>query len=70
MNVVPSSSMVLVKLKDAIEFYDGCSMNMPTWRASYLCFTSTPTKGYPRGGEFVCRVSPRSGTQRCKGHKV
>jgi hypothetical protein len=25
--VMPSSSMMLVKLKDAIEFSDGCSMN-------------------------------------------
>jgi hypothetical protein len=33
--VVPSSSMALVKLKDAIEFPGGCSMNTPTWRASY-----------------------------------
>jgi hypothetical protein len=24
---------VLVKLKDAIEFFGGCSMNTPTWRA-------------------------------------
>jgi hypothetical protein len=34
------------------------------------CFTATPTKGYLRGGEFVGRVSPRSGTRRCKEHKV
>jgi hypothetical protein len=27
MNVVPSSSMVQVKLKDAIEFSGGCSIN-------------------------------------------
>jgi hypothetical protein len=60
--VVPSSSMVLVKLRDAIEFSGGCSMNTPTWRASCRCFTATPTEGYPRGGEFVGRVSPRSGT--------
>jgi hypothetical protein len=32
-NVAPSSSTVLVKLKDAIEFFGGCSMNTPTWRA-------------------------------------
>jgi hypothetical protein len=31
------------------------------------CFTATPTEGYPRGGEFVGRVSPRSRTRRCKG---
>jgi hypothetical protein len=30
MKVVPSSSTTLVKLKDAIEFFDGCSMNTPT----------------------------------------
>jgi hypothetical protein len=30
MKVVPSSSMVLVKRKDAIEFSGGCSMNTPT----------------------------------------
>jgi hypothetical protein len=30
MKVVPSSSTVLVKLKDAIEFSGGCSMNNPT----------------------------------------
>jgi hypothetical protein len=30
MKVVPSSSMVLVKQKDAIEFFGGCSMNTPT----------------------------------------
>jgi hypothetical protein len=70
MKVVPSSSMMLVKLEDAIKFFGGCSMNTPTWRASYQCFTATTTKGYPRGGEFVSRVSPRSGTRRCKEHKV
>jgi hypothetical protein len=26
------------------------------------CFTATPTEGYPRGGEFVSRLSPRSET--------
>jgi hypothetical protein len=61
MKVVPLSSMVLVKLNDAIEFYGGCPMNTPTWCASSRCFTATLTEGYPRGGEFVCRVSPRSG---------
>jgi hypothetical protein len=30
MKVVPSSSMVLVKLSDAIEFSSGCSMSIPT----------------------------------------
>jgi hypothetical protein len=49
-------------LKDDIEFSGGCSMNTPTWHASCWYFTATPTKGYPRGGEFVGRVSPRSGT--------
>jgi hypothetical protein len=57
-------------LNDAIEFSGGCSMNAPTCRASCWCFTATPTEGYPRGGEFVGRVSPRSGTRRCKKHKV
>jgi hypothetical protein len=32
-----------------------------------LCFTAMPTEGYPRGGEFVGMVSPRSGTRKCKG---
>jgi hypothetical protein len=65
--VVPSLNTMLVKLKDAIKFSGGCSMNTPTWRASYWCFTATPTEGYTRGGEFVGRVSPRSETRRCKG---
>jgi hypothetical protein len=30
MKVVPSSSIALVKLKNAIEFSYGCSMNSPT----------------------------------------
>jgi hypothetical protein len=68
--VVPSLSTALVKLKDAIEFFGGCSMNTPTWRASCRCFTATPTEGYLQVGEFVGRVSPRSGTRRCKEHKV
>jgi hypothetical protein len=59
--VVPSSR-TLVKPSDAIEFFGGCSMNTPTWHASRRCFTATPTEGYPRGVEFVGRVSPRSGT--------
>jgi hypothetical protein len=37
---------------------------------TYRCFTATPTEGYPQVGEFVGRVSPRSGTRRCKEHKV
>jgi hypothetical protein len=45
--VVPSSSMALVKLRDAIEFSGGCSMNTSAWRTSYQCFTATPTEGYP-----------------------
>jgi hypothetical protein len=44
---VPSSSTVLVKLRDDIEFSSGCSINTPTWRTSYRCFTATPTEGYP-----------------------
>jgi hypothetical protein len=47
MKVVLSSSTVLVKLKDTIEFSGKCSMNSPTWRASYRRFTTTPTEGYP-----------------------
>jgi hypothetical protein len=47
--VVPSSSMTLVKSKDAIEFSGGCSMNTPTWHARCQCLTSKPTRGYPRG---------------------
>jgi hypothetical protein len=46
-NVVPSSSAMLVKLKDAIEFCSGCSMNTPTWRTRCQCFIATPTEGYP-----------------------
>jgi hypothetical protein len=66
-NVVPSLSTALVKLIDAIEFSGGSLMNTPTWRVSCRCFTATPTEGYPRGGEFVGRVLPRSGTLRYKG---
>jgi hypothetical protein len=66
MKVVTSSSTALVKLKDAIKFSGGYSMNTLTWRASCHYFTATPTEGYPRGDEFVGRVSPRSKTRRCK----
>jgi hypothetical protein len=59
MKVVPSSSTTLVKLNDAIEFTGGSSMSAPTWHTSCWCFTTTPIEGYPRGGEFVGRVSPR-----------
>jgi hypothetical protein len=45
-NVV-SSGTTLVKLKNAIEFSDGCLMNTPTWRASCRCLTSKPTEGSP-----------------------
>jgi hypothetical protein len=62
MKLVPSSSTVLVKQKDALEFSGGCSMNTPIWHTSCRCFTATPTEGYLRGGEFVGRVSPRLGT--------
>jgi hypothetical protein len=64
------SSTALVKLKNTIKFSGGCSMNTPTWCASCQCFTTTPTEGYPRGGEFVDRVSLRLGTRRYKEHKV
>jgi hypothetical protein len=37
-------------------------MNIPTWRASCQCFTTTPTEGYPRGGELLVRVSLSSET--------
>jgi hypothetical protein len=69
MKVAPSSSTLLVKLRDTIEFSSGCSMNTPTWRARCRYFTVTPTEGYLRGGEFEDRVSPRSGTRRCKGRQ-
>jgi hypothetical protein len=46
-------------LNDAIEFTGGSSMSAPTWHTSCWCFTTTPIEGYPRGGEFVGRVSPR-----------
>jgi hypothetical protein len=36
-----------VKLRDTIEFSDGCSMNTPTWRTSCRCFIAMPTEGYP-----------------------
>jgi hypothetical protein len=45
--VVPSSSTLLVKLRDTIKFSSGCSMNTPTWHANCRCFTTTPTEGYP-----------------------
>jgi hypothetical protein len=67
MKVVPSPSTLLVKLKDAIEFSSGCSMNTLTWRASCRCFIAMPTEGYPRGGEIVGRVSPRLGTRKVQG---
>jgi hypothetical protein len=34
----------LVKLKDAIKFSGGCSINTSTWRASCQYFTTTPTE--------------------------
>jgi hypothetical protein len=55
-NVVPSSSIALVKLNDTIGFSGGSLMSTPTCHASYRCFTATPTEGYPWGGEFVGRV--------------
>jgi hypothetical protein len=36
------------------------------WSRDCRCFIATPTED-PRGGDFVCRVSSRSGTRRCKG---
>jgi hypothetical protein len=62
LKVVPSSSIALVKLNDAIKISSGSLMSSPTWRANYPCFTATPTEEYPQGGEFVGRVSLRSGT--------
>jgi hypothetical protein len=59
MNVVPSLSMVLARLKDGIEFFSGCSMNTSTWRANCRYFTAKPTEENPRGGEFVGRVLTR-----------
>jgi hypothetical protein len=62
MNVVPSSSTVLVKLRDATEFSGGCSVNTPTRSKdcpdkyhddddndSFPAFTSNITKkSYPK----------------------
>jgi hypothetical protein len=45
-----------------------CMLDEPPYLARQLwCFTATPTEGYPRDGEFVGRVSPRSETRRCEG---
>jgi hypothetical protein len=44
---VPSSSIALVKLKDAIKFSSGCSMNTPTGRTSCRCFTACPPRDTP-----------------------
>ena len=38
------------QLNIAIEFTNGSSMNTPTWCASWQCFTTKLTGGYPRGG--------------------
>jgi hypothetical protein len=43
------------------------SINKNLVSGSCRCFSTTPTEAYPRGGEFVGRVSPRLGTRRCKG---
>jgi hypothetical protein len=59
-----------VKLKEAIEFSGGCSMNTPTWRANCRCFTTMPTEGYSRGGEFVGKVLLRSELEGAKERKV
>jgi hypothetical protein len=61
--------MTLVNLNDAIEFPGRSSMRIPTWRASCRYFTACPPRGIP---EVVSlgRVTPRSGTRRCKQHKV
>jgi hypothetical protein len=69
MKIVPSSSTVLGKLRNAIEFSSGCSMNTPTWRTSCQCFTAKPTEAYPRGGEFIGWVSPRSGIEGVRNTK-
>jgi hypothetical protein len=62
--VVPSSSTVLVKSKDAIEFSGGCSMNTPTWRAICRCLTSKPTEVVDcRWGVAKIRNSKVQGTQ-------
>jgi hypothetical protein len=45
--VVPASSTVLVKQKDAIKFSGGCSMNTPTWHASYRCFPPRQPRDTP-----------------------
>jgi hypothetical protein len=48
MNVVPSSSMVLVKLKDAIKFSGGCSMNTPTGAPAIGVLPLCPPRDTPK----------------------
>jgi hypothetical protein len=46
-NVLPSSSTMLVKLNDGTKFARESSMSTPTWCASCRCFTVKPIEGYP-----------------------
>jgi hypothetical protein len=66
-HIAPSRLILMMR---SFKLTSGSSQITPTWRASCRCFTTTPTEGYPRGGEFVGRVSLRSETRRCKEHKV
>jgi hypothetical protein len=45
-DVVPSSSIVPVKLNDAIKFSWGSSMLTLAWRPTCQCFTANPTERY------------------------
>jgi hypothetical protein len=40
---------------------------LEVWIKRCRCFTAMLIEGYPRGGEFIGRMSLRSETQRCKG---
>jgi hypothetical protein len=66
---VPWEGTDLVNLNDAIEFASGSSMRSPTWHASCWCFIGCPPRGIPKvvslGWETL-----RSGTRRCKEHKI
>jgi hypothetical protein len=64
--IVPSRLILVTR---SFKLASGSSLITTIWRASCQCFTTTPTEGYLRGGEFVGRVSPRSETRRCKEHK-
>jgi hypothetical protein len=67
--VVPWEGTNLVNRKDAIEFAGGSSMRPPTWRASCRCFTGCPPRDIPKVVSFG-EETPRSGTRRCKEHRM